>query len=761
MEELRIRIDLREDELLFSGETNSVGQFSGRAKLPFDAAETATIGKALDLSGNPAVTRWFDSDELNILRQWQVLALNDAELHPEAGRRYLELNGRALHRDALRRYVTRRLRDSLIEPLRVVFTKAMPIDRRALLPVRLELGETDVALFQLPWELLNADPLLNKQRVQFSRSIRFAGSVADLCPAPRVRLLVVQSEPEGLPQLNLKETTYIRDGLKGSRLAELFDIEAIDTTKGNYRTLVDCLNRGDDQPMVLHFAGHGDFGHRCENCGRLDTRAQPDRCRVCDSLFPPGSIPRGYLAFGATDADAARTQGNWVRWADSLELAQWLTRAPVQLVVLNCCKSAVGRRGDDIFNGMAQGLMASVADVPAIIATSSPVDNAAAEDFAELLYRNLGAGETLMGAMARVQEDLFGFRRDDWYRPILYLRSSQNDGGRLLRTEASPQPEPPEAPVAVPPRSAVPKLTYRRIAAALQSGSVVPILGPDALHGSSGVPPPASATGKLLPSGVDITQQLAKRSDIDAEIRSDLANESLEGAATYLELTLPRSRLIDLLYEYLGPDASEDAQIPEFYQMLPKTPQPILVITTNYDTLVEQAFRAAGKPYDLVTYPPDEKANANALLWWPHGESAPTISPANALDVDPKRVSVIFKMQGSLSEDELHKGVVVTELDYVKLLSKIGRSEVVPALLSKHCAENSLLYVGYRLDHWNYRSILLKLDEALRAKDSPDSWAVSPEFSTLERRFWLAREIQPIEADLSEFVGKLREHSRP
>ncbi len=76
-------------------------------------------------------------------------------------------------------------------------------------------------------------------------------------------------------------------------------------------------------------------------------------------------------------------------------------------------------------------------------------------------------------------------------------------------------------------------------------------------------------------------------------------------------------------------------------------------MATNYDTLLEQAFRKAGKPYDLVIYPADRKDIANAVLWWPHGKTEPIIKAPNDLDryLDLSKTTVIYKMHGTLERD--------------------------------------------------------------------------------------------------------------
>jgi hypothetical protein len=59
------------------------------------------------------------------------------------------------------------------------------------------------------------------------------------------------------------------------------------------------------------------------------------------------------------------------------------------------------------------------------------------------------------------------------------------------------------------------------------------------------------------------------------------------------------------------------------HKLLASVPAPQVIVVTNYDTLVEQAFDLIRKPHDLVIHPADRKDIANSILWWPHGESEP------------------------------------------------------------------------------------------------------------------------------------------
>ena len=187
------------------------------------------------------------------------------------------------------------------------------------------------------------------------------------------------------------------------------------------------------------------------------------------------------------------------------------------------------------------------------------------------------------------------------------------------------------------------------------------------------------------------------------------------------------------------------------------------IVTANYDTQIERAFHAAQKPYDLVVYGADRKDLANAVLWWPHGAAEPETPAPNALDIDLETTTVIFKMHGSiLPETDEWDSFVITETDYVEFLSRIASQSAIPALFSTHCRDRSLLFLGYSLRDWNFRTILQSLNRffakraAAYGEEEIPSWAIDEHFSELEMKFWQKRGVYPYEISIDEFVEKLR-----
>ena len=321
---------------------------------------------------------------------------------------------------------------------------------------------------------------------------------------------------------------------------------------------------------------------------------------------------------------------------------------------------------------------------------------------------------------------------------------------RKLKEKQAPEPRP---------RSKAPP-PYRDIARTLTAGQVVPIIGTGASHAGR----PADVhwnpqAPEFLPSGVELSHLLADETNFPSEDERD----QLAEVASYYEADKSRAALRERLRQVLGPDALASATVPSLYEFLAKIPRPLLVVTTNYDTQIERAFRAAQKPYDLVVYGADRKDLANAVLWWPHGAAEPETPTPNALDIDLETTTVIFKMHGSiLSETDEWDSFVITETDYVDFLARIASRSAIPALFSTHCRDRSLLFLGYSLRDWNFRTMLHSLNRffakrsAAYGEEEIPSWAIDEHFSELEMKFWQKRGVYPYEIGIDEFVETLR-----
>ncbi|MGZ5267107.1 MAG: SIR2 family NAD-dependent protein deacylase [Caldimonas sp.] len=301
------------------------------------------------------------------------------------------------------------------------------------------------------------------------------------------------------------------------------------------------------------------------------------------------------------------------------------------------------------------------------------------------------------------------------------------------------------------------KPPYREIARGLAEGNLLPFIGSGVLTGEHD--PPAL---KYLPSSGELSRRLAEAAHLGVS-----ADDQLTEVATYYEAKEGRPTLRARLHELFGPQATEQAAMPPLYTLLAKIKRPQLIITTNYDTLLERAFLNERTPYDLVVYPAtDLKDMANAVLWWPHAEREPgePLRPApNELRVDPKTTTVIFKMHGSIQRDtDRWDGTVITEWDYVQLLARVSGESAIPSVLSAHIKDHSLLFLGFSLRDWSSRTILRRLRwHKAEEEDELPSWAVADHFTPMELMLWRKRAVYPIQVRLDEFARGLGEHLAP
>jgi hypothetical protein len=299
---------------------------------------------------------------------------------------------------------------------------------------------------------------------------------------------------------------------------------------------------------------------------------------------------------------------------------------------------------------------------------------------------------------------------------------------------------------------------YGIIANRLAAGRVVPFLG----AGASLVQrPPGKAWAPdntmLLPSGLDLAHFLADEAEFPSDDPNDV--DDLAKVSSYYAAVAGRRALRERLRDVL----KHDYEPTPLHRYLASISAPLVLVVTNYDTLAEQAFRAAGKPYDLIVYPADRMDIANAVLWWPYGEAEPLVRPPNELDIDLNVTTVIYKMHGTvMQKTEKWDNFVITEEDYVEFLSRMTRGLAVPSLFYPYFRERSFLFLGYSLRDWNLRVVLRNLAKyfARRSDDDDEdlpSWAIQRNPSELERRLWSTRNVNIFNVELEQFVMRLSE----
>jgi hypothetical protein len=240
--------------------------------------------------------------------------------------------------------------------------------------------------------------------------------------------------------------------------------------------------------------------------------------------------------------------------------------------------------------------------------------------------------------------------------------------------------------------------------------------------------------------------------------------DNLAKVSSYVVEALDRDPLKKILREKLNGAFIHGA----IHRFLARVEVPQLIVVTNYDTLVEQAFRDANRPFDLIVHPADQPDLQNSVLWWKDGVPQKPVAP-KSLDIDLTKTTVIYKMHGTIDrETKEGDNFVITEDDYVVFLNRMLNHSAVPSQFIRHFRERRFLFLGYSLNDWNLRVILknVRSDAAAvkRGKVQSDaklkSWAIQKNPSELEKSLWTSRNIDIFDMAIDDFAAKLADAAK-
>jgi hypothetical protein len=296
----------------------------------------------------------------------------------------------------------------------------------------------------------------------------------------------------------------------------------------------------------------------------------------------------------------------------------------------------------------------------------------------------------------------------------------------------------------------------RMIVRAICNGTVVPLLG--AGVNLCGRPDGAGfERGKYLPSGGELAAYLARTFDYPPEDVLDLVRVSqyvavatgsgplYEELRTLLDADYPPTPL----HEYL-------AALPAVLREKGYPPRYPLIVTTNYDDVLERAFRAADEPFDLVCYVAEGEERGMFLHTAAEGTVQLIERPNEYRGLSLEQRTVILKIHGAIDRANAERdSYVITEDHYIDYLTRTDLSNLVPATLAAKLRRSHFLFLGYSLRDWNLRVILHRIwgEQKLSYK----SWAVQLNPDRLDREFWRKRDVDILDARLEDYVSALRE----
>lgn len=316
---------------------------------------------------------------------------------------------------------------------------------------------------------------------------------------------------------------------------------------------------------------------------------------------------------------------------------------------------------------------------------------------------------------------------------------------------------------------------YFIVVKGMAEGRVVPFLG----AGASLCDRPENASydpanPAFLPSAKEVARFLSDEFVYGDD--GDADPDDLLRVAQYVEVVGGRDWLYEKLHQLFAADYAPNS-LHRFLATLPGTllagkdrpPKHQLVVTTNWDTALEDAFREADQPFHLVWYVAEGDERGKFRHRMPDtvengvrksGPETLVEKPNEYVDVSTAEYPVVLKIHGAVdptTQDWDRDSYVVSEDHYIDYLTDgTNITSLVPVELAKQLQRASFLFLGYSLRDWNFRVILNRIFR--NQKRSTESWAIQRDVRQFDEKFWARRGVTLRDEDLAAFIRELARH---
>lgn len=297
---------------------------------------------------------------------------------------------------------------------------------------------------------------------------------------------------------------------------------------------------------------------------------------------------------------------------------------------------------------------------------------------------------------------------------------------------------------------------FKTVVKAMVDGRVVPFLGAGVnLCGRPAGLAWSPDQSDYLPSGGELAKYLAESfgypsSDVQDLVRVSQFVAVMSGSGP--------------LYEELRRLFASDYPPTPLHRMLASVPAVLsgkgyppryqLIVTTNYDDLVERAFTDAGQEFDVVSYVAEGEHRGKFAHRPPNGASTLIERPNEYRGLSLDHRPAILKIHGAVDRASSEgDSFVITEDHYIDYLTHTDLSNLVPVTLAAKLRKSHFLFLGYSLRDWNLRVILHRI--SAEQKLSYKSWAIQLNPNQLDEKFWTRRDVEILNVPLDQYVDAI------
>jgi hypothetical protein len=313
-----------------------------------------------------------------------------------------------------------------------------------------------------------------------------------------------------------------------------------------------------------------------------------------------------------------------------------------------------------------------------------------------------------------------------------------------------------------------------------------------------------------LPDGRQLTADLATLASYPGR-----ESDPLTKVSQYLvEYAGGRDLILDYIKSRFHDEIPDDyrCSLTDFLSQIPPRYIPRLIVSTNYDTLIERLLERQSIPYLCISHVLGRSKYAGRLIVYDKlgaFSKDNILTRAEAEEVLQDRLSaaaeqarrrpeeearrkaeeeegrrraeeearkrseeeaggeliILYKMHGSAvsyvprnERDQSLSGglnsIVLTEQDYIDFLDR-NTMQRLPIQVQKMLYQSQFLFLGYSLEDWNFRLLLHRLRENQAGADTKH-WACLLHSDPVESMFWQKRGVNIHHVSLDQFLEDLK-----
>ncbi len=301
-----------------------------------------------------------------------------------------------------------------------------------------------------------------------------------------------------------------------------------------------------------------------------------------------------------------------------------------------------------------------------------------------------------------------------------------------------------QALLSVPQKNTV-TTNYEALSKRIKRGEIVLFIGSNLLQEYGQTNSEETQLANLLAEKIDYPAFIGTLSSI-AELYQLLPEHGRRSLLSQLHKTLPCT----------------DTQV-KLYDSLAKIDTPLVLISSAYDNLLEQAFINSGKKYvelSSIIVRSDEYDIGHVVVRYSdnkHPESTYIEEELSRLRLLEEGYSIIYKIRGTCKQNPQateRDALTLAESNYFTF-ARYGK-KIIPSYLSRQFRDRGFLFIGFSPKNWEDRLLVNTLLKK-RQHSTEACYTIGETLDKMEAAYWNSCNVREYKANLQDLDDHLAE----